>query len=78
MKKKLTFLCSVFLLSLTTFSQTIKIPLSKGGTEDGGTILQVNVNNGNYVATNLEGLISTNEEGHSFSTIVATAFSRHI
>ena len=61
--KSTTLSICFLLLCQVLFSQTVKIPLSKGGSENGGTVLQVNVNNGNYIATNLSGLIGTNEQG---------------
>lgn len=55
--------------------QTLKLPLSKGGSDDGGTILQVNVDNGNYIVSSLPGLYGTAEQGVQSGTEVNTSTS---
>lgn len=49
------------IVSLSLFSQTVMVPLSKGGANNGGTVLQVNLNNGNYDVIPMEGKLDTKE-----------------
>ena len=74
MKKKLLSL--VFCLSgILMFSQTITIPLSKGGEFDGGSILTVDANTGVFKVTPMSGKLETFEEGIPSSDDVPSATS---
>ena len=48
MKRIITLFLSV--ISILGFSQTLTLPLAQGGTDGGGTLLTVDVSNGNYSA----------------------------
>ncbi len=77
MKYKFTSgLITLFLFSsFCLLAQTIKVPLSKGGIDNGGTILQVNTQNGNYVVSKLPGLIGTKKDGNDSGSPVITSTS---
>jgi uncharacterized repeat protein (TIGR03803 family) len=56
-------------------SQTISVPLLRGGEFSGGTILQVDATNGNYEATPMVGKIGNRTEGAENNGVVTTANS---
>lgn len=65
-----TFLFLLFAVQVS--AQTIKIPLSRGGANSGGTILSVDVTNGNSVATPMVGSLQTNESDIPINNFVPT------
>ncbi|MDG1804395.1 choice-of-anchor tandem repeat GloVer-containing protein [Flavicella sp.] len=73
--KKTTLIIISCLVTLSVFSQIISVPLSNGGTNNSGTILQVDANNSNYQAASMSGLIGTGETGVDSNSQLLTAYS---
>lgn len=73
MKKALLIILTA--LSIQLQSQTISVPLTRGGQFSGGTILKVDATNGNYDATPMIGKIGNHTPGAQFNSLVSTANS---
>ena len=75
MKKNVLLAIVLFLISHISFSQKLLLPLSRGGEFDGGTVIEVNLDDGQYVVTPFEGKIETCEFGFGQSDAVPQATS---
>lgn len=75
MKKNVLLAIVLLLISHISFSQKLLLPLSRGGEFDGGTVIEVNLDDGQYVATPFDGKIETTELGFGQSDVVPTSTS---
>lgn len=73
MKKLILILFAQF--SFLAHSQTVSVPLLRGGEFSGGTILKVDATNGNYDATPMIGKIGNHTPGAVFNGFASTANS---
>ncbi len=75
--KKILLTLFFYLSGIQAFSQTVHIPLSRGGEFDGGTILSIDVSDGTFRVTPMIGKLETFEESLGITTndLVPTATS---
>ena len=64
--KKILLPIASLLFSWSVSSQTLTLPLTEGGTGNGGTILEVDLADNSYTATSIDGLSETSELNQPF------------